>query len=149
MHQKRILPPVYFLGCIIVMVLLHYGLPLVQLIPSPWNWLGCVALVVGFVIGVIAVAQFHREQTTVKPFQQSNALVTTGVYRCSRNPMYLGLVLMLIGLALLLGSLTPFVLIVVFVLIMNQVFIKTEERMLQETFGEEYEVYQRQVRRWI
>ena len=63
--------------------------------------------------------------------------------------MYLGMVLMLIGISILLGSLTPFFVVVVFAVIMERVFIRVEERMMEETFGEEYLEYRAKVRKWL
>ena len=76
-----------------------------------------------------------KHHTTVKPFEESTALITTGVFRISRHPMYFGMVLILVGIALLMGSLAPYVVIPIFAIVMDRVFIKIEERMFEEIFG--------------
>jgi protein-S-isoprenylcysteine O-methyltransferase Ste14 len=91
----------------------------------------------------------HEAKTTVKPFQESNTLVTGGVYSFSRHPMYLGFVLVLIGIAILLGALTPWVIVGAFIILIELVFIQVEEHMLSEKFGASWEDYKRKVRRWI
>ena len=85
----------------------------------------------------------------IKPFKRSSVLVTTGPYRYSRNPMYLGLVLILIGIAILQGSISPVLVIPVFIWLITNNIIKKEEKMLEETFGDAYLEYKKQVRRWI
>jgi protein-S-isoprenylcysteine O-methyltransferase Ste14 len=91
----------------------------------------------------------RKAKTTVKPFEESSALVTSGVYRISRHPMYFGFVLILMGLAVMLGSLMPFLVIPVFAILIDTVFIRVEERMLEDKFGRAWLDYQRRVRRWI
>jgi protein-S-isoprenylcysteine O-methyltransferase Ste14 len=85
----------------------------------------------------------------VVPFERSTALVTDGLFRYTRNPMYLGLTLVLAGVALLLGSLGAWLPIPVFVAIIQVNFIAGEERFLTELFGEEYLVYKQRTRRWL
>ena len=106
-------------------------------------------LACGIALNLFADGVSHQAETTVKPFETPGVLVTTGVFRISRNPMYLGYVLILIGVGLLLRSLTPFVVIPVFGLLMARVFIREEEQMLQETFGAAWQSYAGQARRWI
>jgi len=131
------------------MLALHFLLPATQIIPLPWNIFGLVPLILGIGVNVIADNMFHRVSTTVQPFAESTALITRGVFHLSRNPMYLGFVLILAGVAALLGSLTPFIVVVLFLFLMNEIFIKAEERMLEEKFGGTYLTYKQRVRRWI
>ena len=100
-------------------------------------------------LNLLADQAFKRHQTTVKPFEKSTALVTAGPYALSRHPMYLGFTLMLLGIAILLGALTPFIVVPIFALTMEYVFIRTEEPMMQETFGHAWQAYKTNVRRWI
>lgn len=76
-------------------------------------------------------------------------MVTTGVFRITRNPMYLGFVLILLGIGSFMGSLTSFAVIPVLAVLMDVVFIKVEERMLEEKFGERWLTYRSEVRRWV
>jgi protein-S-isoprenylcysteine O-methyltransferase Ste14 len=148
-RDKRLLPPVYFLLAIILMLLLHFFLPVVRWHWWPWNLLGVVAMLLGVVVNIVADNQFKRHKTTVKPFQRSSVLVTDGLFRVSRNPMYLGMVCSLIGLAVCLASLTPFVVIPLFAWWLTVAFILPEERNLADQFGETYNAYTTQVRRWL
>lgn len=146
---KPILPPTYWMGAIIAMLALHLVLPAIEIIEFPWNLSGIFLILGGLVLNMLADRAFAMAGTTVKPFQTSTALVTGSVFRISRHPMYLGMVLSLLGLALLLGSLSPFLVVVVFALIMETVFIRVEEKMLRETFGEAYSAYADRVRKWV
>ena len=84
----------------------------------------------------------------MKP-QNTSGIVTSGLYKISRNPMYVGLLTILIGYAVWLGSVTPFLLLPVFHFLITEMQIKPEERMLEQKFGEEYLDYKDRVRRWI
>jgi protein-S-isoprenylcysteine O-methyltransferase Ste14 len=149
MNPRKLLPPAYVLTAIVLMVALHFIAPAARLIPSPWNLLGIIPLAVGIVINVVADRAFHRAGTTVKPFQESSALITTGVYRLSRNPMYLGLVLIVLGIAVITGSLTPLVVVPAVALLFDRNFIAAEGRMLEERFGSVWLEYKKRVRRWM
>ncbi len=143
------MPPVYLFIALACMVLLNLFIPVYQLIPYPWNATGIIPLTLGMVLNISADKAFKQNGTTVKPFEVSTALVTSGAFRYSRNPMYLGMVLILIGVALLLGSLSPFIIIPIFTITMERVFIETEEKMLEERFGNKWKIYKADVRRWI
>jgi len=149
MNSKRTLPPTYVLISIVAMVVLHFLFPLMKIVPLPWNVIGIIPLALGIAINIVADNALHQADTTVKPFEESTALVTNGAYRISRHPMYLGFVLILIGVAILLGSLSPCVVIPIYAILMDQIFIKVEERMLEARFGQAWLAYKRQTRRWI
>ena len=149
MNAKKIMPTTFLLIAILVMVALHFLFPLIRIIPTLWNLLGLIPLAVGVIINLIADQAFHKANTTVKPFDESTALIRGGVFRVSRNPMYLGFVLILIGIALLLRSLTPYVIVVAFAILMDRMYIQVEERMLAEEFGTEWGEYKRSTRRWL
>jgi protein-S-isoprenylcysteine O-methyltransferase Ste14 len=150
MHP-HIPPPIVMALAALLMWALDRWTPLAQWVGPPWNRLGCVAAAVGVAIAVAAFVRFHRVGTTVNPADPSKAshLVTDGVFRVSRNPMYLGLLLLLIGWAVWLGSVTPWLIPPLFVLVITVVQIIPEERALHQRFGEEYVSYQRSVARWI
>ena len=145
----NITPPVYLLLAIVVMAVLHYLFPGIKVIVYPWKLFGVLPLVIGVVINLIADKTFKEHTTTVKPLEDSTSLITTGVFGITRNPMYLGFALILLGIAVLLGSLTPYVVVLVFVIFIDTVFIKYEEKKLEGTFGQAWLDYRKKVRRWI
>ena len=149
MKRPRIMPPVYLLLAIVAMVALHYLLPGRQWVSGGWRWAGAVPIVAGVgLVGWVAVL-FGRHQTTIKPGEVSSHLLIGGPFRISRNPIYLGMAMVLAGTALALGSLTPWLVVPVFVAAITRNVIPVEEAMLADTFGDQYAQYQARVRRWI
>jgi protein-S-isoprenylcysteine O-methyltransferase Ste14 len=134
----------------LLMWALHQWLPLLHLIDTPWNYLGVVPAAIGRVITVRAGKQFRQVRTTFDAFEPGNAahLVTDGVFRFSRNPMYLGSLLLLIGWAIGLGTLSPWLVLPGFAMFTSVAQIAPEERALEERFGENYLAYRQRVRRW-
>jgi len=150
MEQKRkIVPPVYLLASLLAMAGLHFWFPIVRIIPAPWSYLGGILLALGIGVSVTAATSFRRAGTPVIPFERSTVVVTGGLFRVTRNPMYLGMVIGLSGAAILFGTLSAFFPIPVFVWIIQARFIRGEERFLEELFGEQYVAYKRSVRRWL
>jgi len=147
--MKKVLPPTCFLGAIVLAALLHFLLPLHQLIVFPWRLLGLVPLVIGVVLNLLADRAFKKHGTTVKPFEESNTLVTGGVFGVTRNPMYLGMALILLGIALILGSVTPFAVVLLLIVLLDRSFISREEQMLADIFGDQFRQYRQRIRRWI
>lgn len=146
---KPILPPTYLLIALLLMVALNWFTPLGSVVPAPWNLSGCLLIAVGIWINIKADAQFRRLNTTVKPFEKPTALVRDGMFRFSRNPMYLGFAGILLGVAVLLESLAPFLVVLAFIALIDIKFIQVEERTLSQTFGREWTDYAQKVRRWL
>ena len=110
--------------------------------------LGITFLVLGL-IGGPAVFAFRRAGTSPEPWRATTALVTAGPYRFTRNPMYLGLTLIYVGVAVWANALWPIVLLPAVLVVMHYGVIKREERYLERIFGDEYREYRRRVRRWL
>ena len=149
MQKPRLLPPVYFLGATVLMALLHWLAPLVRWDFAAIRVLGGALLAAGLGLTVVSARLFARRDTAIKPFERSRVLVAEGPYRFTRNPMYTGLIGMLTGLALVLQSLTPFAVPPLFAWLIATRFVRNEERMLEERFGEAYAQYRQRVRRWL
>lgn len=149
MPGRNVLPPTYLFLSIAVMVAMRFLFPLAKAIAYPLNLLGSIPLGIGISFNLIADRAFKKYRTTVKPFEESTVLITSGVFRVSRHPMYLGMVLILIGIAVLMRSLPPFAVIPIFALLMERVFIRVEEKMLEDKFGQPWLEYKGKVRRWI
>lgn len=113
-----------------------------------------VALVlasIGVAFALLGALAFRSAGTTVDPRipAQSSNLVTSGVYRISRNPMYVGFLLMLVGWGVFLCNIASFLLLPFFVMYMSRFQITPEERYMREKFGHEYRQYESEVRRWV
>ena len=106
---------------------------------------------VAILIAMAAIWSFKKRQTTVNPhhLDKVTALVTTGVFKYSRNPMYLSLAITLIGWSIILGAIWTIAFVILFILYLTQFQIKPEERMLHKKFGLAYESYCSKVRRWL
>ncbi len=103
----------------------------------------------GIILAVLAIAEFRRFRTTVIPHETPTSLVQTGIFKRSRNPIYLGDVLILAGLVLRFDAVLSLVLIPVFVWLLERRFILPEEDRLRRTFRADFARYERQTRRWI
>jgi protein-S-isoprenylcysteine O-methyltransferase Ste14 len=147
--KLKLMPPTYFLFSIIVMVLLDLFIPRLRVIPGRWNYAGIILLTIGILINIAADHTFRLSGTTIKPFEESSRLVTNGLYRVSRNPMYLGFVLILTGIAFLIGSLAPFFITPLFITIIEKRFVVREEQMLAMKFGTTWRKYASRTRRWV
>ncbi|WP_269583037.1 methyltransferase family protein [Roseibium sp. Sym1] len=150
MHLK--VPPVaVFLIAVALLAAGHYLLPALSLsFPGQVN-LALLLGLAGVVPGIQAVLEFIARKTTVNPMTPDTAttLVTGGIYRISRNPMYLGLLCVLLAIAIFWGTLTALAVIPGFVWFMTEYQIKPEETALRKVFGADYDAYLAKVRRWI
>jgi protein-S-isoprenylcysteine O-methyltransferase Ste14 len=143
------IPPVYFLLGLASQVLLHHLLPAMQLLGHPWWMVGVLLIASGIGLAVWGNLRFRRQGTPVRPFEPSTALVQDGPFVFTRNPMYLGMLVVLIGNAMVLGSLSPWLVVPIFLWLITSLFIVHEEAMMETLFGEAYSDYRRRVRRWI
>ena len=109
------------------MIILHLWIPLIQFISYPFTLIGLIPLVYGVVLNLRADASLKKEDTTVKPLLETRVLITTGIYKLTRNPMYLGFGLILLGAAILLGSLLPFIIVFLYPAFMDMIFIRFEQ----------------------
>ena len=144
-------PPIIAAGCLLAAFALHSFFPGMRL---PFSFpghqvIGALVIVTGLLLSSLGIRHFRRHQTTVEPFGTPTALVATGPYRFTRNPMYLGIVTTLLGIALVVAT-VPFLLApLAFFVIINATQIPREEAKLTALFGDEYTNYRRRVRRWL
>jgi protein-S-isoprenylcysteine O-methyltransferase Ste14 len=147
--MKKMNPLTLMFTSLLAMLALHWIIPLAS-ISSLWLAIFGIALIAfGLVMAIGAESQFRKRGTTVDHLGKATKLVTDGWFQYSRNPMYLSFLVLLVGAGLSLGSLSPLLIIPVFVILTEQSFITQEENRLLATFGKEYRAYQRRTRRWL
>lgn len=110
-----------------------------------------VIAIIGIQIAIAGARACHEHETTVNPLkpEDSSALITDGVFKVSRNPIYLGMALALLGFGVWLGALTAWLMVPLFIWYLGRFQIAPEERSLDIQFGEAYRRYQQQTRRWL
>ena len=144
-------PPVIGVATGFAMWLAAKSTPDLNFIVPAREWIAGAFAIVGLMIEGTAVSAFFREKTTINPLtpNKTQKLVIEGLYKYTRNPMYLGMLLLLTAWAVWLGNPLSLVFLASFVLLINEMQIKPEERALEEKFGEAYIDYKKRVRRWI
>jgi protein-S-isoprenylcysteine O-methyltransferase Ste14 len=149
---RRVPPPLLFLLSYIAGEGLHYvaPLPLTRFVSNGASYvIGVLTLVGGIAVVLTCVKMFFAANTTVIPYRRAAKLVTQGPYRATRNPMYVGVALIYLGVAALRAVLWPVLLLPIPLAILNYGVIPQEESLLRGTFGAAYEQYCERVRRWL
>ena len=149
--EHRVPPPI--VGAVVAGIMWagHWIVPEATFtLPLRWLWVALVAITAVF-IAVTAIRTFVKAETTIDPLEPNAAdrLVTHGLFRYSRNPMYVSLTLVLVAVGLFLQNAVAIALVVLFPLYLTRFQIIPEERALAEKFGDEFEAYRRRVRRWL
>lgn len=149
--ELKIPPVVIMFICMILMYLVSKVFSSFNIDFLFQNFLSIETLISGIVVSVAGVYIFKENKTTVNPMKPegSSTLVTNGIYKFTRNPMYLGMAIVLFAYLIFLGNILSIINIVLFVLYMNKYQIKPEEQNLEKLFGNEFVSYKLEVRRWI
>jgi protein-S-isoprenylcysteine O-methyltransferase Ste14 len=142
-------PPVYVAAALVAMAAAHACMPIDQIFLFPWNLVGIVPLLLGAGLILHAFLLFIRNGTTSNPDGVPAALVTSGPFRVTRNPMYLGILLMFSGIACLFGTVGPWLAVPALGVVFDVVFIRREEKRMETIFDDAYRRYKAKVRRWI
>lgn len=149
MKYPRDIPPWWFLLALGLEVALYKFAPGQRLIRYPFTISGVLVNLLGLRLLLASSGLFRRHGTGVRPFTVATMLVLDGPYRFTRNPMYLGMVLMVIGAALMLGTIAGFIVPPLFLLLLDRRFVLREEAFLRERFGADYVAFCGSVRRWF
>jgi protein-S-isoprenylcysteine O-methyltransferase Ste14 len=147
--KLRLSPDAWLMILIALSLTLHFYCPVAEVIRFPVTMVGVFVSVAGLVVSTVANLSLLKHRTSTKPFEKPSELIETGIFKYSRNPVYVGMLLVLTGIDVYLGSLTALAVPLVFFLILNITIIPFEEQKLQEVFGERYTAYKKSVRRWI
>ncbi len=146
--KKLYIPPVLISYCAMSMVLLYVLAPKYNLIFFPYNVIGLPIAFTGFMLMGKTRDLFKKYQTTLQ-IEKSSSLIKEGVFSKTRNPMYLGMFILLLGLSIFSTNFFALSLPFVFLSLVRLIFIRKEERMMHDAFGEEYLEYKRTVGRWL
>lgn len=148
--ELKIPPPIVLFVCLVLAYGLSLGLPLLA-IPPVLSGLFGYLVVIGVLLSLAGIWEFRKAKTTIDPTRPEKAshLVSGGIYRLTRNPMYLGMVLIIIAAVLKFGNAYGFIALPCFILYISIFQIKPEERMIENLFGQQYVQYKKKVRRWL
>lgn len=148
--QQRLLPPRLFQFGLVLMVALDvvFG-PRPLAARGPELFVGIALAVIGIALTIGAAGQFSRRKTNINTFLKPDHLITDGLFQYSRNPMYLGFACVLLGVALALDNVVGIAIAVAFVVIADRWYIRFEEVVMADTFGEAYAAYRKSTRRWL
>ena len=147
--KKQKMPPTHFAISLAMSIILHFIFPGKILITVPYTYAGVVPIAAGIILNLWADSHFKKEKTTVKPGERPSSLLHTGPFGFTRNPMYLGMAMILLGTAIFLGSISSFLFPILFIMMMESEFIYEEEKHLEKAFGEKYKEYSKRTRKWI
>ena len=146
---KILAPPVIGLLWLGVGLLFRWALAFPAVVPRPWHLLGWALVGGGLSVPLVSVKRFRRAGTSPRPWETPTALVAAGLYRFTRNPMYLGMATALLGAAVLLRTPEMLAVPIAFLFTLNATWVPYEESVLSTRFGAAYDDYRRRVRRWL
>ena len=149
LQPRKIVPPIYFFLALIAIVGLHKYFPVAQMLEPPISFAGAGLIALGIAIAAWAARAFGKAGTPVVPFHQSTSLVTGGLYRYTRNPMYVGITSILTAEAILFSSAVMLGYAAAAFVVFHLFILGYEEPTLAKKFGESYEKYCRNVPRWV
>jgi protein-S-isoprenylcysteine O-methyltransferase Ste14 len=147
--KKSLTPDGYFIILLALAIISHLKFPILEIIFFPYNLIGIVLIIIGILVTLLVNFLLLKSDTTIQPYETPKVFVTSGLFRLSRNPLYLGMAVALFGADIFLGSLSPFIFSIIFVILIDRLFVPMEEKNLEKSFGRKYIDYKRKVRRWI
>ena len=147
--NKNIHPPFVALFYIFIALVLGRVIVIPFIMPQIARNIGLMLTFIGFLFGVGAFIEFRKARTTLDPHGSVKTLVMNGIYRITRNPIYFGFLLMVIGFPLNYGHFWGFLTAPFYIVSMNQLVIEKEEAYLEKKFKEQYTAYRLRVRRWL
>jgi len=145
----KIYPPLMVLAGILSQLLIGYVAPVQPILNETWQYIGVGLMLFGFAVILLVARGFRKNETTIIPDGQPSTLMENGIFAYSRNPIYFGMTIFLLGSALAVGHIWALVIVPVFVLLVQQIWIVKEEETLEAEFGQIYRNYKMRVRRWL
>ena len=150
-HTKElhIKPPHLAILLIFLSWLFSYLFPQFNVINKTYHKFGIIAFILGISLTFWGFHVFKKNKTPIIPGQKPTFVVAEGPYRFTRNPMYIGVTMLLLGISIYIGNVLSFLSPVIFFLAMNYYFVPFEEKLMEKIFGKQYLNYKKQVRRWL
>jgi protein-S-isoprenylcysteine O-methyltransferase Ste14 len=148
MKKPKTIPPLYFYLGIILIISINILFPNFRLIIYPYNLIGIILIIFGFYLNSLAWKLFKQNKTTTT-YKKSKKLITNGIFKITRNPIYIGMSLILLGISISIKNIFAIIIPLLFFIIINKIFIPYEEWKNKKTFGKEYLKYKKKVRRWL
>jgi protein-S-isoprenylcysteine O-methyltransferase Ste14 len=139
----------YFIILLVLSLLLNFIFPVPAFLSPPFTYSGFLIIGFGLVLALKSRSLFLKNATTLQLSEEPTSLVTSGPFRLSRNPIYLGMASILLGVAVVQGTLVALAFPIIFVTLIEFFIIPSEERTLEKIFGEPYREYKNNVRRWV
>ena len=148
MKPKIIIPPVFLFTSLLIIVIIYFLMKNFNIIRFPYNLLGIALIIFGILI-VGKSKQLFIKHNTPHSYEKSTTIVEESIYKYSRNPMYFGMIVFVLGFSVCFGNIIGIIIPFIFLYIINFVFIPFEEKKMEATFGKQYLEYKSRVRRWI
>ncbi|PIN88457.1 hypothetical protein COU61_04830 [Candidatus Pacearchaeota archaeon CG10_big_fil_rev_8_21_14_0_10_35_13] len=142
-------PPDYFMTLLIISIITNYALPTIKIVYYPYNLIGIILITLGIYLNLDPHFKYKKLKNPIEPTEKPRTLITNGAFRISRNPMYLGMISILLGTAIIYGNLISFAFPIILYIMIRTITIPVEEGILTKEFGKKYEEYKKKVRRWI
>jgi protein-S-isoprenylcysteine O-methyltransferase Ste14 len=147
--SRKILPPTVFFVFIGITVVVHLIFSIWKIIPRPYHYFGFFLMLLGTTLNLWADRIYKIEKTAISPYDRPSRLIESGPFRVSRNPMYLGMFMMVLGLAVFLRTGITLVVPLLFAVILDRVYIRHEESVMEKEFPAGFRNYRSRVRRWL
>jgi len=147
--MKQLAPPKLFLLLLLFAIPLGITTRAMKETPTGFYVMGILLINIGILLNYFGDQEFKIAGTTIKPWEKPTHLVSGGVFKLTRNPMYLGMAFILISVAFFFSSIAPLATALLFIIIITKKYIKMEEQNMLEQFGNDYLIYKKKVRRWL
>lgn len=145
----KLYPPLMVLAGLIIQSAIAFLAPVEPLLMPLWQYIGVALMLLAFAIIIYMARGFSKNKTTILPDGEPSQLMESGLFAFSRNPIYVAMALLLTGSGLAFGHLLTLLVVPIFIVLVQQIWIVKEEENLEAAFGQHYRNYKMRVRRWL
>ena len=147
--KRKLISPKHINVFFILQIASHFIIPITTFIHFPYSYLGIVLIIAGIILNIYSTFYMSAQNTSINFHNEPKKLVVNGPFGITRNPIYLSGVVVSFGITILLGSVISLLITIAFFAILNQIYVPSEEIILENKFGNEFKYYKQRVRRWI